>query len=279
MSPSSENPAAPMDARGLAWSGLALLAALALPSAIASVLDERTLFGVSVWAKPLKFDGSLALHLLTIFVLLGCLPRVMLERPRVRRVVLAGVLCAVLEALYITLQAARGRPSHYSLESPLETFLYYGVMGPAALVIVGSAFAVGWWLWRDGEPQRPAGLRWGGAVGLMLGSVATLGVTSVLSSGAVDGLGHWVGGARTDESGLPVFGWSTTGGDLRVPHFFATHLMQALPIVGWLADQADPRRARAWVLLAALAGVVLVVSTLWQAIEGRPFLSPASLGR
>lgn len=272
MKPSSASHGASMDARGLAWSGVALLAALALPSSIASVFDERTLLGVTVWAKPLKFDGSLALHLLTLFVLLGCLPRPQRERPVVRRVVLAGVLCAVLEALYITLQAARGRPSHYSVETPLETFLYYGAMGPAAVVIVASSFAVGWWLWRQGDPLTAAGLRWGGALGLMLGSAATLAVTSALSSGAVDGLGHWVGGERTDASGLPFFGWSTTGGDLRVPHFFATHLMQALPIVGWLADRGDPGRAKAWVNLAALAGIVLVAASFWQAIAGRPFL-------
>ena len=56
----------------LALAGVALLAALALPAALALFIDERTLLGVSVWHKPLKFDLSLALHLLTLHVLLRC---------------------------------------------------------------------------------------------------------------------------------------------------------------------------------------------------------------
>ena len=83
-----------------------------------------------------------------------------------------------------------------------------------------------------------------------------------MAAGAIDGPGHWVGGLRSDEHGLPLVGWSTTGGDLRVPHFFATHLMQALPLTGWLADRLLPARARTLVWAAAALGL-LVIAVYW----------------
>ena len=45
--------------------GLLLLAA-AVPTLIGLALDGRTIGGVSVWMKPLKFQVSLGVHLLTV---------------------------------------------------------------------------------------------------------------------------------------------------------------------------------------------------------------------
>ncbi len=76
---------------------------------------------------------------------------------------------------------------------------------------------------------------------------------------------------RNNAEGLPITGWSTTGGDLRVPHFLATHLMQALPMAGWLADRVlreSQRRIAVWMALAI--GVLVVVVTFMQAPGGMP---------
>ena len=62
-----------------------------------------------------------------------------------------------------------------------------------------------------------------------------------------------------------------TGGDLRVPHFFATHLMQALPVVGWLADRLLPRLGLGIVVAATAAGIAIVAATFVQALAGRAF--------
>ncbi len=65
------------------------------------------------------------------------------------------------------------------------------------------------------------------------------------------------------------------GGDLRAPHFFATHLMQGVPLVGWLADRrfgASSVWPRRIVWVTAVAGVVLAVVTFAQALAGQPLI-------
>lgn len=128
------------------------------------------------------------------------------------------------EVAYITLQGARGRASHFNFETALESVLYYALMGGAALVMMAATLAVGLWVWRYPDRDRGPGLRLGALLGPVVGSVATLIVTAPLAAAAIDGPGPWVGGMRSNAAGLSITGWSTTGGDLRVPHFFAAHM-------------------------------------------------------
>ena len=109
----------------------------------------------------------------------------------------------------------------------------------------------------------------GAALGLLLGSVATLLVAGFMAAGH----SHLVGGPRTDAFGLPFLGWATRGGDLRVPHFFATHAMQALPLAGLLADRAGLARER-WLLPLVAANYFAGVMALFvEALLGIPFLA------
>jgi hypothetical protein len=252
--------------------GAAVCVALLLPLAAAALLDERTLHDASIWSKPLKFAASFLVHQLTLLWLLRLLPSAFQDRGPVRWAMLAGAFSVIVELLYIVLQAARGRASHFNTETVLESILYFGVMGAGAVTLVSAAFVLGWTIWRQGRSDAGPGLRAGAASGLMLGAVATLLVGAVLSSGAVAPLGHWVGGVRSDAGGLLLTGWSATGGDLRVPHFFATHMMQVLPVLGLLADRLAPRNAGRVVIAGAAAGLLVTAATLAQAVAGLPFL-------
>lgn len=265
---------AAIDARRIALGAALVLAAPALPSLVALALDERTILGASVWSKPIKFQLSFALHWLTIACLLSFLDPAARAAHGLRRWVLAGAAAAVLEVGYITLQGARSRASHFNFETALETVLYYALMGGAALVMLAATVVVGVWLWR--HPDRGGGhaLRLGGVLGLVVGSVVTLLVTAPLAAGAIDGPGPWVGGERTHAGGLPITGWSTTGGDLRVPHFFAAHLIQLLPAVGWLSDRHLPPHRRVLTVWAALGiGLAIVAATFEQAARGAPLVA------
>lgn len=260
-------------AEQMALATAALCAALALPTLPALAIDTRTLNDISVWAKPLKFQFSFALHWLTLALLLRCMATPARESNTTLWLLRAAALATLIEVLYITLQAARGRASHFNRDTALERLMYFGVMGPASVVIVGVTAWLGYRVWRRPRAGTGRGLVLGAALGLFLSGLVTLLVTAPLAAGVVDGPGHWVGGIRSDADGLPLFGWSTTGGDLRVPHFFATHLLQALPLAGWLSDRISPRRAVAWVSAASGLGLVLVAMTLWQALSARQFLS------
>jgi hypothetical protein len=257
--------------RKLLLVGIGLQVALALPSLNALLVDDRLLNDVSVWIKPLKFQASLVVMLGTLLLLLPLIE----ARTRAGRGVWLASFVAVItasgEILYITLQAARGRASHFNLSTPAEANAY-SVMGLGAALLVLSALVIGVYILRRPSPLAPTGLRLGGGWGLILGAILTLITAFALGSGEIDGPGHWVGGVRTDLGGLPLFGWSRTGGDLRVPHFFATHIMQALPLLGLTLDRFAPNRAKIGIAAGVLVSTVVVAATFIQAIRAIPFL-------
>ncbi len=259
---------APLD---LAYRGQPVLAAtgafLALcmvPTFAALLLDARLFNDIPIWIKPLKFQASLALQLLTIALLASLLPAAVRAGRQVRWTSAAAATAAVFEAGYIALRAAQGAPSHFATTSPLATTLYQ-LMGLGAVVLVGSAVWIGVLLLRHGKGPRVIVV--GAGLGLVLGGLLG-GVTGAAIS---VNAGHWVGGAATDAGGLPIVGWARDGGDLRVAHFFGLHLMQVVPIAALLLWAGGVARWRAPLYAAAAIGVTVSAATLLQAWAGRPF--------
>jgi hypothetical protein len=245
---------------------------------LAIMVDERTLRGVSVWAKPVKFALSFGLHLATLLAFV----RLTSSDVRKGRLVAAGLVAASLatlaEVLYVALQSARGRASHFNTDTPLEAFMYYQVMGGAALALVSATVLVGILVLLRPRPDIGPGLRLGAGWGAILGALATLVVAGALASGLVSGAGPWVGGAGTEAGKIPFFGWSRSAGDLRVPHFVATHLVQAMALAGWMADRlvrtpARRRVARLVVFAVAAFGLVMTSLAFVQALQGKPLLA------
>ena len=248
--------------------GLAML----LVTTLAALADERLLRGVTIWSKPIKFAASFSLHLATLVVF------VRLLLPEVRAgwgaalVLLGASVATLIEVLYVALQAARGRDSHFNTDTAWEAFMYYQVMGGAALALVAVTVLTGVLVLRQARPDVSSGLRLGAGWGAILGGVATLVVAGALASGVLTGPGPWIGEPRSDAGGLPLIGWSRQTGDLRVPHFFATHLIQGMAIAGWLADRLS-FRPRFVVALAAVLGLDVTVATFVQAVRGLPLIA------
>jgi hypothetical protein len=86
-------------------------------------------------------------------------------------------------------------------------------------------FIAGLMLWRHPRADVSPAMRLAGAGGLMLSGLATLLIAGYMSQRGA----HWVG-TPSDAAGLPLVGWSTVGGDLRAPHFLATHAAQTVPL-------------------------------------------------
>jgi hypothetical protein len=255
----------------IAFQAAAVIGTFAIPSVAALLVDPRQLNDVSVWDKPLKFEIALGVHLVTLALLAPLFTAAAAQTRLVRGAYLTTAFATLGELSYLVLQAARGRQSHFNFTTPLETAMY-SLMGVGAVALVVCAFIIGWRIRAQTRPEIGTGLRLGAAWGLMLGAGATLVVAGIMSSGQVGGYGHWVGGVRSDAHGLPLTGWSTTGGDLRVAHFFATHLMQALPLLGLAADRWAPRLAGRIVGGGAAFGLLVVSITFGQALLGRPLI-------
>jgi hypothetical protein len=84
-------------------------------------------------------------------------------------------------------------------------------------------------------------------------------------------------GSTDGGPGLPFLGWSTVGGDLRIPHFAGLHALQVLPFLGWLLTRrkglGETRRVGlVWIAGCAYLGFVVIL--LWQALQGQPLLHP-----
>lgn len=237
----------------------------------ALAVDERLLNGISVWIKPLKFQASLALHFATLVLLARLLPVERLATRRFRAMVTVSTAAGLFEIGWIMLQAGRGRASHFNDETILEQVMYM-LMGAGAVLLVAAPFLMGVWLWRDygGKALRDDPLRLSAALGLVLSAVTTLVVAGYMSSVAG---AHWVGNVTTDAGGLPLVGWSQQVGDLRVAHFFASHGLQFLPMLGFAMRRGG--RAGAHVILGAtLLWLVFTAGVFLQALDGRPFLAP-----
>lgn len=217
--------------------------------------DARLLYGVSLWEKPSKFFLSLAIHMATLAWGISLLP---VEAQRSRSIRIATyifVAAAVFELAYMMYQAALGEASHFNRTTSFNTTMY-NLMGLGALSLTVVTAYLGWRIRRAGITPMHFAAGWS----FIVSAVVTTAVAGFLASGT----SHWIGGDQTDATGLPFFHWSTTGGDLRVAHFAALHIMQAVPLIAWFWP--DKRIVRA----ALIAGVGVVGGLSAQALMGVP---------
>jgi hypothetical protein len=235
--------------------------ALALGFVVCLVLiavDHRLLNGVDVWDKPAKFFLSLVVQMATVSWALSQLPEAARKTKGVERAVWVMTIAAWAELTYISFRAANGLASHFDYSTPLSS-IAYGLMGLGAVSITSSAGFIGWRLWQHrqlGLWTEAAGL--GLLVGMVLGTLAG----GYLSQQH----GHWVGGELSDAHGLGFFGWSGTGGDLRIAHFVGLHAAQFIPF-------AAVSGSRTLVYSTALFSIFLTVFTFVLAVMGLPLFA------
>ncbi|MFM9851628.1 MAG: hypothetical protein ACKVOJ_02305 [Sphingomonadaceae bacterium] len=232
-----------------------------------SLVDLRVLDGASVWAKPMKFAAATVLHFATLALVVRFLSGAMQDSKILSFLALASVIAAIGEVGYIAFQAARMQASHFNVDTPFHAAMY-SIMAFGAVVLVVASGAVGVAAAIDTDASFSAPVRLAIAVGLIGGTALTL-ITAFRLGG---NMSHHVGAEVATALRMPITGWSLTVGDLRPPHFFATHMMQAIPLFGVIAARLLPSGlALAAVLLAAVVWTAVTLILFTIALSGRPF--------
>ncbi|MCX4670132.1 hypothetical protein OG453_26150 [Streptomyces sp. NBC_01381] len=260
----------------------ASMALLAVVSAVGLVVDDRVLVGAPIWAKPLKFAVSFIGFAPSLAWMLS-----MLDRGR-RVGWWAGTVVAltsVIEMVIITGQVVRGKRSHFNHATSFDEALF-NVMSVSVVILWLATLAIAVVLLRARIPDRASAwtMRCGIALALA-GAAIGFGMTRP-APGQVQGSSPVVGahsvGVPDGGPSMPLTGWSTTGGDLRIPHFFGMHALQLLPLLlmGLVAlaprftRLADERVRLRLVLVAAAAYAAAFALVTWQALRGQPLIHP-----
>ncbi|MGC4759356.1 hypothetical protein [Micromonospora trifolii] len=255
---------------------VSVMAVLGVVAVVGILVDPRVLTGAPIWLKPFKFAVSFVLYGATLAWMLSLLPR---RSRAVERAVVVIVAVAVVENAWIVGQVIRGQASHFNDSTPVNTALF-AAMGAAIMVLFFAHLVIGIVVLIQRIPDRVAATAVGWGLGLsLLGMLAAVPMALPMQDPGIEGIGgaHSVG-VPDGGPGLPIVGWSTTGGDLRIGHFVGLHALQALPILAILlsrfATRLDERtRARLLVVAGGAYGVLTVLLT-WQALREQPLLRP-----
>ena len=273
-----------------AHQSLTILGGVMLATFVATLVgvfvDHRVITGAPAWLKPAKFAISVSVYCFTFVWLLGFIE----NRPRLVRLV-ANVTVAsfIVEMIVIIGQAGRGTTSHFNLTTPFNSFLWF-TMGAFIVLVWTMNLLLAIMLLRQRMPDQA--FAWSLRLGVLISSIgmgaAFFMVTPTPEQAAAIASGygpHIVGahsvGVADGGAGLPIFGWSTVGGDLRAAHFVGLHALQILPFLGWLLT----RRKSVFALLAAndrltlvwtggLGYLGMVVLLTWQALRGQSVVNP-----
>ena len=257
---------------------------------IGVIADPRILTGAPIWEKPAKFAISITVYSFTMAWLIS-----LLTRGRRFGSVLGTIIAAMLagELVVIVGQVVRGRTSHFDFATALDAGLYQAM---AVMIIVlwlaNIALAVLVLVQRMPDRALAWALRLGmliAVIGMGLAYLMTLPTPAQVESwndgGAVSVVGAHTVGLPDGGAGLPLLGWSTVGGDLRIPHFVGLHGLQVMILVALLLTGLGRRfplsayetvRLRV-VIVTATAYLAVLAILAWQALRGQSIVHPDAL--
>ncbi|MFD8474635.1 hypothetical protein ACFV2E_21685 [Streptomyces globisporus] len=262
------------------------MAALAVVSAVGLMVDDRVLVGAPIWAKPFKFSVSFVAYCLTLAWMLTLLTR----GRRIGR--WAGhvvVLTGLIEMVIITAQVLRGKRSHFNTATAFDSALW-NAMGMTIVALWAATLVIAVLLLCTRITDRATALAVRGSLlialaGAGLGFLMTLPSESQQAAGnldAADTIGAHSVGVPDGGPSMPLTGWSTTGGDLRAPHFVGMHALQLIPLLLIALVLLAPRFAalrdagvRLRLVRVAVGGYAALVALItWQALRGQPLIQP-----
>lgn len=259
------------------------MAVMTAVSAVGMLIDDRMLVGSTIWFKPFKFSVSLLLYAVSLAWMLSLITRGQ------RTGWWAGTTIALtgaIEMVIITGQVIRGKRSHFNYETDLDTLLY-DIMAFTIIILWTAAVTIAVLLFRSRIDDRASSwaLRAGSVIALVgagLGFLMTQPTADQRADSTATTMGAHSVGVADGGASMPLTGWSTTGGDLRIPHFVGMHALQILPLVVlallFLAARfprlGDERVRVRLVLTASGTYAALVALVTWQALRGQALIDP-----
>jgi hypothetical protein len=210
--------------------------------------------GVNAFLKPFKFFASITVTSFTLGWMMFYLQR----QTAVRKYSWMLVITMLIEVVIITMQAALGKKSHFSM-GPWRDIILYQVMGIAISTFTIWTAIICYRFFR--QELWPSNLSdtyvWGMRLGLLFFVLfAFEGFYMVLINR------HTIG-AADGQAGLPLTNWSRHHGDLRIAHFFGLHALQLMPLLGYYVF-----KTRAFLFGFASCWFLFIVWLLWRALEG-----------
>ncbi len=228
-----------------------------------ATVNTETILGINSMIKPLKFALSTWIYAWTMAYLLFYVN----NQIRVKWYSILATFVMLYENAVITIQALRGKLSHFN-QTELLGGILYAIMGvlivwlTTATLIISLIFI----FQKTNIISKPFALSI--KIGLLLFVIFSFmgGYMSVINS-------HNVGG-KIGEAGLTFLNWSTLFGDLRVAHFFGIHSLQVIPILGFFVSTniKNESKASLMIWLGSIIYLGFVCFTLMQAINGMPFV-------
>lgn len=252
-------------------------------SAVGYVVDDRILVGAPIWGKPLKFALSFAIYAPTLAWMISLIRRKWLHRIAWWSGT-AFAVASLLEMVAIVAQVIRGTRSHFNRETELDSAIFNIMGGLVSAMFTFSLIVAIILLF---TPIKDASIRWAvrlgaliSVLGLSTGFLMIQETPEQLADGedattmGAHGVGVVDGGP-----GIPILGWSTTGGDLRISHFIGMHALQAIPLLALLlaalfAHRLAQRTRLQIIFLAAFTYTGVFAIVLWQALRGQSIVAP-----
>jgi len=190
------------------------------------MVDDRTLMGVNVWIKPLKFCISGGIYIFTVGYLITFYPFSRLKKAIITNIT---AVTLVIEIGIILYQAARGVKSHYNIDNPVDALLFAAMGILIAINVLIMVLFVFETIRLKLNTERS--IQWAILMGWI---IIVLG--SWIGGQMISQMAHNVGVADGGE-GLPFVNWSTVAGDLRVAHFFGLHGIQIIPLFAFVLSK------------------------------------------
>ncbi|WP_298423978.1 hypothetical protein [uncultured Kordia sp.] len=226
------------------------------------LIDDRTLAGVNVWVKPLKFCISGAIYIFTVGFLMTKYPYSTRKKNILNNIISWTLL---LEIGIIFYQASRGVQSHYNQDSLFDGLLFAAMgilIAINVLLMVLFAFDAARLKMKVAKPVQ---------VAIFIGWVVVI-VGSWVGGQMISQMAHNVGVADGGD-GLPLVNWSTVAGDLRVAHFFGLHGIQIIPLFALILSRKWKTTTKNQVITTIIFGLLYaawITHMFYQAKQGLP---------